>query len=86
MSIMSVVTLCFCPQEGELPHRPCCGSEDSDQDDDWDSGAFNKGPFDKKPEQWTYGREFSVPGCFTYRSLYSGDADTGNYGVVCVVE
>ena len=59
---------------------------DADQEDDWDSGAFNKGPFDKTPDKYSYAREFTVPGCFTYRSLYSGDADTGNYGVVCVVE
>ena len=61
-------------------------SSDDGQDDMWDSGAFNKGPFDKNPEDWTYSREFSIPGCFQYRSLYSGDADTGNFGVVCVVE
>ncbi|MBL40441.1 MAG: hypothetical protein CL761_03855 [Chloroflexi bacterium] len=61
-------------------------TSDSGQADDWDSGAFNKGPFDKNPEQWTYGREFNIPGCFSYRSLFSGDADTGNFGVVCVVE
>ena len=61
-------------------------TSDAGQADDWDSGAFNKGPFDKNPEQWTYGREFNIPGCFSYRSLFSGDADTGNFGVVCVVE
>lgn len=61
-------------------------TSDDGQDDMWDSGAFNKGPFDKNPEDWTYSREFSTPGCFQYRSLYSGDADTGNFGVVCVVE
>ena len=42
--------------------------------------------FDKKPEQRSYSREFTIPGCFTYKSLFSGDADTGNYGVVCVIE
>ena len=61
-------------------------SSDDGQEDMWDSGAFNKGPFDKNPEDWTYSREFTVGGCFQYRSLYSGDADTGNFGVVCVVE
>ncbi|MBC78452.1 MAG: hypothetical protein CL745_02445 [Chloroflexi bacterium] len=61
-------------------------TSDDGQEDMWDSGAFNKGPFDKNPEDWTYSREFSVGGCFQYRSLYSGDADTGNFGVVCVVE
>jgi len=61
-------------------------SAEEGQEDYWDSGAFNKGPFDKKPEDWTYSREFTVPGCFKYRSLYSGDADTSNFGVVCVVE
>ena len=50
------------------------------------SSTSDKGPFDKNPEDWTYSREFTVPGCFQYRSLYSGDADTGNFGVVCVVE
>ena len=60
-------------------------TSDEGQDDMWDSGAFNKGPFDKQPDQWTYSREFTIPGCFQYRSLYSGDADTGNFGVVCVV-
>ena len=60
-------------------------TSDEGQEDMWDSGAFNKGPFDKQPEQWTYSREFTIPGCFQYRSLYSGDADTGNFGVVCVV-
>jgi plastocyanin len=61
-------------------------TSDDGQEDMWDSGAFNKGPFDKNPEDWTYSREFTVGGCFQYRSLYSGDADTGNFGVVCVVE
>ena len=61
-------------------------SADEGQDDMWDSGAFNKGPFDKEPEQWSYSREFTIPGCFTYKSLFSGDADTGNFGVVCVIE
>jgi plastocyanin len=61
-------------------------SAEDGQEDMWDSGAFNKGPFDKKPEQWSYSREFTIPGCFKYRSLFSGDADTGNFGVVCVVE
>ena len=61
-------------------------TSDDGQEDMWDSGAFNKGPFDKNPEDWTYSREFAVGGCFQYRSLYSGDADTGNFGVVCVVE
>ncbi len=61
-------------------------SSEDGQEDMWDSGAFNKGPFDKNPEDWSYSREFTIPGCFKYRSLYSGDADTGNFGVVCVVE
>jgi len=61
-------------------------TSDDGQEDMWDSGAFNKGPFDKNPEDYSYSREFSVPGCFKYRSLFSGDADTGNFGVVCVVE
>jgi plastocyanin len=61
-------------------------SADEGQDDMWDSGAFNKGPFDKKPEEWSYSREFTIPGCFTYKSHYSGDADSGNFGVVCVIE
>tara|TARA_B110001454_G_scaffold124822_1_gene116476 strand:+ start:281 stop:982 length:702 start_codon:yes stop_codon:yes gene_type:complete len=58
---------------------------DEGQADMWDSGAFNKGPFDKTPDQFSYAREFTIPGCFQYKSLYSGDADTGNFGVVCVI-
>lgn len=61
-------------------------SSDEGQADMWDSGAFNKGPFDKSPDQFSYSREFTVPGCFKYRSLYSGDADTGNFGLICVIE
>ena len=61
-------------------------TSDEGQGDMWDSGAFNKGPFDKTPDQFSYSREFTIPGCFQYRSLYSGDADTGNFGLICVIE
>jgi len=60
-------------------------TSDDGQEDMWDSGAFNKGPFDKTPDQFSYSREFTIPGCFQYKSVYSGDADSGNFGVVCVL-
>jgi len=49
------------------------------QEDQWDSGAMSKGPFDKEPPTFEY--TFNVAGCFTYESQYSGDTATG---AVCV--
>jgi len=54
---------------------------DEGQDDYWDSDAMSKGTFDKEPFSFEY--TFEIPGCYTYRSLYSGDA---GQGAVCVVE
>ncbi len=54
---------------------------DEGQDEYWDSDAMSKGTFDKEPS--SYEHVFEQPGCFTYRSLYSGDAAQG---AICVVE
>jgi plastocyanin len=54
---------------------------DEGQDDYWDSDAMSKGTFDKEPS--SYKHVFEQLGCFTYRSLYSGDAAQG---AICVVE
>jgi plastocyanin len=54
---------------------------DEGQDDYWDSDAMSKGTFDKEPS--SYEHVFEQLGCFTYRSLYSGDAAQG---AICVVE
>ena len=53
----------------------------SGQEDSWDSGSFSKGTFDK--EAASFEHTFNIPGCFTYKSLFSGDTATG---AVCVVE
>jgi plastocyanin len=50
------------------------------QEDQWDSGSFSRGTFDK--EAATFEHTFSVEGCFTYESQFSGDTNTG---AVCVV-
>ncbi|MBT3554300.1 MAG: hypothetical protein HN926_06940 [Chloroflexi bacterium] len=55
-------------------------TSDPGQAEEWDSGAFNKGPFDKEDPSFEY--TFTVEGCFTYKSLFSGDTATG---AVCVV-
>jgi len=51
------------------------------QDEQWDSGAMSKGPFDKEPPSFEH--TFNTLGCFTYESQFSGDTNTG---AVCVVE
>ena len=54
---------------------------DPGQDDYWASDSFSKGTFDKEPGSFEY--TFNIPGCFTYKSLFSGDTGTG---AICVVE
>ena len=49
------------------------------QDEQWDSGAISKGPFDKEPKAFEH--TFTIPGCYTYESQFSGDTATG---AVCV--
>lgn len=49
------------------------------QDETWDSGAMSKGTFDKEPASFEH--TFNTVGCFTYRSQFSGDTNTG---AVCV--
>lgn len=56
-------------------------TSDPGQDDSWDSGSFSKGTFDKEPASFEH--TFNIAGCFTYKSLFSGDTATG---AVCVVE
>ncbi|HHZ62279.1 MAG TPA: hypothetical protein EYN53_06505 [Dehalococcoidia bacterium] len=56
-------------------------TSDPGQGDSWDSGSFSKGTFDK--EAASFEHTFNIPGCFTYKSLFSGDTATG---AVCVVE
>lgn len=56
-------------------------TSDPGQGDSWDSGSFWKGTFDK--EAASFEHTFNIPGCFTYKSLFSGDTATG---AVCVVE
>jgi plastocyanin len=53
---------------------------DPGQDDSWDSGSFSKGTFDT--EAASFKHTFNIPGCFTYKSLFSGDTATG---AICVV-
>lgn len=54
---------------------------DPGQDDSWASDSFSKGTFDKEPASFEY--TFNIPGCFTYKSLFSGDTATG---AICVVD
>ena len=54
---------------------------DPGQDDSWASDSFSKGTFDKEPASFEH--TFNVPGCFTYKSLFSGDTATG---AICVVD
>ena len=54
---------------------------DPGQDDSWASDSFSKGTFDTEPGSFEY--MFNIPGCFTYKSLFSGDTGTG---AICVVE
>jgi plastocyanin len=56
-------------------------TSDPGQGDSWDSGSFSKGTFDKEAARFEH--TFNIPGCFTYKSLFSGDNATG---AVCVVE
>jgi plastocyanin len=56
-------------------------TSDPGQDDSWDSGSFSKGTFEK--EAASFEHTFNIPGCFTYKSLFSGDTATG---AICVVE
>ncbi|MBP38198.1 MAG: hypothetical protein QF590_05860 [Dehalococcoidia bacterium] len=51
------------------------------QADSWDSDALFKGTFAKEPASFEH--TFNIAGCFTYRSQFSGDVNTG---AVCVVE
>ena len=55
-------------------------TSDPGQDEEWDSGDLHKGPFDK--ENPSFDHTFTVEGCFTYTSRFSGDTATG---AVCVV-
>ena len=55
-------------------------TSDPGQAEEWDSGAMNKGPFDK--ENPSFDHTFTVEGCFTYTSEFSGDTAIG---AVCVV-
>ena len=54
---------------------------DPGQDDSWASDSFSQGTFDKEPASFEY--TFNIPGCFTYKSLFSGDTATG---AICVVD
>lgn len=54
---------------------------DPGQEDSWESGSFSKGTFDKEPASFEH--TFNIPGCFTYKSLFSGDNAAG---AICVVE
>jgi plastocyanin len=51
------------------------------QAEQWDSDALFKGTFAKEPASFEH--TFTTVGCFTYRSQFSGDVNTG---AVCVVE
>ena len=55
-------------------------TSDPGQAEEWDSGDLHKGPFDK--ENPTFDHTFTVEGCFTYTSVFSGDTAVG---AVCVV-
>jgi plastocyanin len=55
-------------------------TSDPGQAEEWDSGDLHKGPFDK--EDPSFEHTFTTEGCFTYKSVFSGD--TG-LGAVCVV-
>ena len=57
-------------------------TSDPGQAEEWDSGDLHKGPFDK--ESPSFEHTFTVEGCFTYTSNFSGDQLTAN-GAVCVV-
>jgi plastocyanin len=50
------------------------------QDEQWDSKALFKGTFDKDPASFEH--KFTIEGCYTYQSRFSGDVNTG---AVCVV-
>ena len=54
-------------------------TSDPGQAEEWDSGAMNKGPFDK--ENPSFDHTFTVEGCFTYTSTFDNTAS----GAVCVV-
>ena len=54
-------------------------TSDPGQAEEWDSGAMNKGPFDK--ENPSFDHTFTVEGCFTYTSTFDNTA----IGAVCVV-
>ena len=56
-------------------------TSDEGQEDMWDSGAFNKGPFDKQPEQWTYSREFTILVVFNTGLIWR--CNTGNFYGLC---
>lgn len=51
------------------------------QDESWNSDALSKGTFDKEPDSFEH--TFTIPGCYTYESQFSGDIAQG---AVCVVE
>jgi plastocyanin len=55
-------------------------TSDPGQAEEWDSGDLHKGPFDK--ENPSFEHTFTVEGCFTYKSVFSGDTAVG---AVCVV-
>jgi plastocyanin len=55
-------------------------TSDPGQAEEWDSGDLQKGPFDK--ENPSFDHMFTVEGCFTYTSVFSGDTAVG---AVCVV-
>ena len=57
-------------------------TSDPGQAEEWDSGDLHKGPFDK--ENPSFDHTFTVEGCFTYTSEFSGDQITA-IGAVCVV-
>ena len=51
------------------------------QAEEWNSDVMSKGTFATEPA--SYEHTFTELGCFTYRSEFSGDVNTG---AVCVVE
>ena len=61
-------------------------TSDPGQAEKWDSGDLHVGPFDEKmgKPKPSFAHTFTVEGCFTYTSEFSGDQITA-IGAVCVV-